>query len=67
MIEKALASINNENMELLQRQKEIMKLQSELIKKKKLLGSKVDSNILIICVNTYNNKNKEICNAFTLY
>ena len=33
-------------MELLQRQKEIMKLQSELIKEKKLLDSKVDSNIL---------------------
>ena len=33
-------------MELLQRQKEIMKVQSELIKEKKLLDSKVDSNIL---------------------
>ena len=33
-------------MELLQRWKEIMKLQSELIKEKKLLDSKVDSNIL---------------------
>ena len=31
-------------MELLQRQKEIMKVQSELIKEKKLLNSKVDSN-----------------------
>ena len=46
MIEKTLASINNENMELLQRWKEIMKIQSELIKEKKLLDSKVDSNIL---------------------
>ena len=45
-IEKMLASINHENMELLQRCKEIMKLQSELIKEKKLLDSKVDSNIL---------------------
>ena len=33
-------------MELLQRQKEIMKLPSELIKEKKLLDCKVDSNIL---------------------
>ena len=33
-------------MELLQRQKEIMKVKSELIKEKKLLDSKVDSNIL---------------------
>ena len=33
-------------MELLQRWKEIMKVQSELIKEKKLLYSKVDSNIL---------------------
>ena len=41
-----LASINHENMELLQRQKEIMKVQSELIKEKKLLDSKVDSIIL---------------------
>ena len=46
MIEKTLASINNENMVLLQRWKEIMKVQSELIKEKKLLDSKVDSNIL---------------------
>ena len=46
MIEKTLASINNENMELLQRWKEIMKIQTELIKEKKLLDSKVDSNIL---------------------
>ena len=45
-IEKMLASINHENMELLQRCKEIMKVQSELIKEKKLLDSKVDSNIL---------------------
>ena len=45
-IEKMLASINHENMELLQRWKEIMKVQSELIKEKKLLDSKVDSNIL---------------------
>ena len=44
MIEKTLISINYENMELLQRQKEIMKLQSELIKEKKLLDTKVDSN-----------------------
>ena len=33
-------------MELLQRWKEIMKVQSELIKEKKLLDCKVDSNIL---------------------
>ena len=46
MIEKTLVSINNENMELLQMWKEMMKLQSELIKEKKLLDSKVDINIL---------------------
>ena len=45
-IEKTIASKNHENMELLQRWKEIMKVQSTLIKEKKLLGCKVDSNIL---------------------
>ena len=45
-IEKTLGSINHKNMELLQRWKEIMKVQSELIKEKKLLDCKVDSNIL---------------------
>ena len=48
-IEKTLASINHKNIELLQRWKEIMKVQSELIKEKKLLDSKVDSNILQNC------------------
>ena len=49
MIEKTLnyeTSINYENMELLQRRKEIMKLQSELIKERNLLDTKLDNNIV---------------------
>ena len=46
MIEKTLTSINYENMELVQRRKEIMKLQSELIKERKLLDTKLDNNIV---------------------
>ena len=46
MIEKTLTDINYENMELLQRRKEIMKLQSELIKETKLLDTKLHNNIV---------------------
>ena len=46
MIEKTLPSINYENMELVWRRKEIMKLQSELIKERKLLDTKLDNNIV---------------------
>ena len=46
MIEKTLTSINYENMELVQRRTEIMKLQGELIKERKLLDTKLDNNIV---------------------
>ena len=46
MIENTLTSINYENMELVQRRKEIMKLQSELIKERKLLDTKLHNNIV---------------------
>ena len=45
MIENTLTNINYKNMEFLQR-KEIMKLQSELIKERKLLDTKLDNNIV---------------------
>ena len=46
MIKKTLTSINYENMELVQRRTEIMKLQGELIKERKLLDTKLDNNIV---------------------
>ena len=46
MIEKKLTSLNWDNMELLQRCKEITRLQSKLITEKKIIDNKLDSNIV---------------------
>ena len=46
MIEKTLTSLNCDNMELLQRCKEITRLQSELITEKRIIDNKLDSNIV---------------------
>ena len=46
MIEKTLTSLNLDNMELIHRHKEITKLQSELITKKKMIDTKLDFNIV---------------------
>ena len=46
MIEKTLTSLNLDNMELIQRHKEITKLQSELIMEKKMIDTKLDFNIV---------------------
>ena len=45
-IEKTITSIDYENMELLNQRKEITRLQSEMIKEKKLIDVKLDSNII---------------------
>ena len=45
-IEKTITSIDYKNMELLNRRKEITRLQSEMIKEKKLIDAKLDSNII---------------------
>ena len=42
---KTLTGINLENMELIHRRKEIIKLQSELIKEKKMCDSKLEINL----------------------
>ena len=42
MIEKTLTSLNSDNIKLLQRQKEITRLQSELITEKKMIDAKLD-------------------------
>ena len=42
-MEKTLTSLNLDNMELIQRHKEITKLQSELITEKRMIDTKLDS------------------------
>ena len=44
-IKKTLTGINLENMELIERRKKIMKLQSDLIKEKKICGAKLEVNL----------------------
>ena len=44
-IEKTLIGINLENMKLIERRKEIMKLQSDLIREKKMCDAKLEVNL----------------------
>ena len=45
-IEKSIANLDVERMELIKRRQDIMKLQSEIIKELKSIDAKLDSNIL---------------------